>query len=135
LWGSLKDKVYKTNPHTLEELRHNTAARFKQFPGKNSRELTTMCSAGTLSAFGQEGNIFSICCSTGEFLLDFVKVVITAIASVQLTDRDAGLGARAAERVAAASRTGRKIISLYVVKFGGGRSRSKFLLICSFQFE
>ncbi|KAJ9575347.1 hypothetical protein L9F63_025702, partial [Diploptera punctata] len=23
LWGSLKDKVYKTNPHTLEELKNN----------------------------------------------------------------------------------------------------------------
>jgi hypothetical protein len=23
LWGSLKDKVYKTNPHTLDELRNN----------------------------------------------------------------------------------------------------------------
>jgi hypothetical protein len=43
-----------------------------------------MCSAGTLSAFSQEGNIFSVCCSTGEFLLDFLKVILTAIASVQL---------------------------------------------------
>jgi hypothetical protein len=82
--GSLKYKVYKTNPHTLEDPRHNTAARFKHFPGKNSRELTTLCSAGTLSAFGQEDNIFSICCSTGEFLLHFLKVVINAIASDQI---------------------------------------------------
>jgi hypothetical protein len=29
-----------------------------------------------MSAFGQEGKIFSICCSTGEFLLDFLKAVI-----------------------------------------------------------
>jgi hypothetical protein len=29
-----------------------------------------------MSAFGQEGIIFSICPSTGEFLLDFLKVVI-----------------------------------------------------------
>ena len=30
------------------------------------------------SIFGQQGNIFSICCSTGEILLDFLKVIITA---------------------------------------------------------
>jgi hypothetical protein len=30
-----------------------------------------------MTAFGQEGNIFSICCSTGEFLLDFLQVIIT----------------------------------------------------------
>jgi hypothetical protein len=31
-----------------------------------------------MNAFGQKGNIFSICCSIGEFLLDFLKVIITA---------------------------------------------------------
>jgi hypothetical protein len=30
------------------------------------------------SAFGQEGNIFSICCSTDGFLLDFLRGIITA---------------------------------------------------------
>jgi hypothetical protein len=63
LWGSLRVKVYKTNPHTVEELRYNIRHKIQQFPGKNTRELT--CSTGTLSAFSQEGNIFSICCSTG----------------------------------------------------------------------
>jgi len=33
--------------------------------------------ASVLSAFGQEGNIFSICCSTDEILLDFLKVINT----------------------------------------------------------
>jgi hypothetical protein len=28
--------------------------------------------------FGQEGNIFRISCSTGKFLLDFIKVIIPA---------------------------------------------------------
>ena len=46
------------------------AARFQQFPGKNTRELTT-CSTGIEGASGQEGNNFSICCGIGEFLLDF----------------------------------------------------------------
>jgi len=31
-----------------------------------------------LSVFSQEGNIFSICCRNGEFLLDFLKVTIKA---------------------------------------------------------
>jgi len=39
-------------------------------------------STGILSAFGQEANIFSICCVTGQFLLDFLKVTITAIVCV-----------------------------------------------------
>jgi len=29
-----------------------------------------------MSAFGQEGKILSICYSTGEFLLDFLKAII-----------------------------------------------------------
>jgi len=64
--GSLKDKVYKKNPHTLEEVRYNIR-----------REISVI-SGVVLSAFGQKGKIFSICCSTGDVLLDFVKVVITA---------------------------------------------------------
>ena len=79
LWGSLKDKVHKTNLHTLEELRTTSDTRFQRIPGKNPRELTTLCSAGIPTAFGQEGKIFSICCSTGQFLLDILKVIITAI--------------------------------------------------------
>jgi hypothetical protein len=118
LSATLKDKVYKKIPTLWENQDTTSAARFQQFPGKNSRELTTTCSAGTLSAFGQEGNIFSICCSTGEFLLGFLKVVLTTIAyrPAPFTDRypscDAALGARAAERAAAASPSSRKKSSL-----------------------
>jgi hypothetical protein len=75
LWGSLKDKVHNTNPHTLEELR-NISHELQQFLGKNSRQQIA-CSACMLTAFGQAGNIFSTCCSTGEFLLDFPKVTVT----------------------------------------------------------
>jgi len=35
-----------------------------------------------MSAFCQDSIIFSICCSTGEFLLNFLKVTITAIICV-----------------------------------------------------
>jgi hypothetical protein len=31
-----------------------------------------------MSAVGQKGKIFSICCSTGEFLLGFLKAVFAA---------------------------------------------------------
>jgi hypothetical protein len=80
LWESLKDKVCKTNSHTLEELRNNIRREISAISWKNSRELTSSCSAGTLSAFGQESNIFSICCSAGAFLLHFLKAILTAIA-------------------------------------------------------
>jgi len=33
-----------------------------------------MCPIVILSTFSQEGNIFSICCRTGEFLFDFLKI-------------------------------------------------------------
>jgi hypothetical protein len=42
-------------------------------------ELTTTCSAGILSAFDYEGNPFSIRCSTGGYLLDCLKVIVSAI--------------------------------------------------------
>jgi hypothetical protein len=44
-----------------------------------------MSSAAVLSAFVQEGNIVSICCSTGEVLLDILKVIITASLLASLT--------------------------------------------------
>jgi hypothetical protein len=71
LWGSLDDKVYKRNPHTLEKPRNTSAARLRRFPGKNSRELITAYSAGTWSAFVVEANIFSICHSPAEFFYTF----------------------------------------------------------------
>jgi hypothetical protein len=52
--------------------------RFQQFLGKNSREKTSLSSAGVLNAFSQDGKYFSICCSTAEFLLEFLKAIVTA---------------------------------------------------------
>jgi hypothetical protein len=34
LWGSLKDKVHKTNPYTLEELRHNIHCEISTISGE-----------------------------------------------------------------------------------------------------
>jgi hypothetical protein len=118
LCGSLKYRVYKTNPDTLEEPRHNIHCEIITISGEEQQDLT--CSAETLSAFGQEGNIFSICCNTGLFLLNYIKVILTAIAYriAPFTDsypsRDAGFGARAAEGSAVACRTVRKKTSLYM---------------------
>jgi hypothetical protein len=70
-------KRIKPVPTLWKNLETTNAARFQQFPGKNSRELTT-CSAGIVSAAGQEGNNYSICCGIDEFLLDFQKVIIIA---------------------------------------------------------
>jgi hypothetical protein len=80
LWLSfvrhLRDKMYTTNPYNRKELR-NIIVRFQQFLEKSSRDQTS-CFALVLSSFSKEGNIFNIFCSTCEFLLDFLKVIIIA---------------------------------------------------------
>jgi hypothetical protein len=41
LWGSLKDKVYKTNPHTLEELRNNIHHGISAISGEELHRVKT----------------------------------------------------------------------------------------------
>jgi hypothetical protein len=67
--GSLKDTVYKRNLHTLEKLRNNIHSEISMI----SRELqrVNMSPTVVLNAFDQKDSIFSICCSTGELMLDF----------------------------------------------------------------
>jgi hypothetical protein len=60
MWGSLKDKLYKRNAHTLEELRSNISSEIVTVSKMNTGELTITCSTGILSAFVQEGKNFSI---------------------------------------------------------------------------
>jgi hypothetical protein len=51
----------------------------KQHPTQNFnnfRRKAAALTAAVLSSFGHEGNILSICCITGEILLDFLKVII-----------------------------------------------------------
>jgi hypothetical protein len=112
LYGSLKDKVYKTNPHILEDLTNNRH-EISTTPGEEFQRVKATCSADILSTFGQEGKILSTCCSSGEILLDFLQVIITAIVRVAtFTDfcpsRHAAYAATLAERLAAASRSSRK---------------------------
>jgi len=61
--------------YTLEGLKkRNFRPENSKTPGEELQIITTS-SAVVLSAFGLEGNIFSMCCNTG----DFLKVTITAI--------------------------------------------------------
>jgi hypothetical protein len=75
------EDVSTTNPHPhsggIKEKKSDT--RFYQYQENNSRGLTSVCSAGTPSVLGQESNISSICCSSGEFLLHFIKVMLIVI--------------------------------------------------------
>jgi hypothetical protein len=75
--------VNKTNLHTLDKLRNNICCEISIVTGKNARELT--CSSGIPSAFGQDGNILSISCRTGEFLLDLQKVITITLPFTQNT--------------------------------------------------
>jgi hypothetical protein len=47
LLGCLNDKVYKMNPHTLEEPKNNIRLEISTIIGKNPRQLTTKYSKGT----------------------------------------------------------------------------------------
>ena len=78
-------------------------------------------SAGILSVFGKDGNVLIICSSTGEFLIDFLKIVITAnLCLAPLTGCiaccDAAYDAELADRRPGAYRSTKKsilFISLY----------------------
>jgi hypothetical protein len=41
LWGNLKDKVYKTNPHTLEKLRNNICCKISAISGEELQRVNT----------------------------------------------------------------------------------------------
>ena len=67
LWGRLKHRLYKINPHSLEKLSNNRRRKISTISGQ---ELQTASSVLRSCIFWQEVNIFSICCSTGEFFLN-----------------------------------------------------------------
>jgi hypothetical protein len=104
--------VYETNPHTVKELRNNTC-----------REVSTTStrSGGMLSAYGQETNNFSISCSRDEFLLDFLKVIITAIICLAPFNdcsafRDTVYEATLAELLGGTNWSSRKCSTIYEVE-------------------
>jgi hypothetical protein len=119
LWGSLKNKVYKTDPHTLEEVRHDIRREISTVSGEEFQKVNNVFRRYT-ECIWSGGQHFSICCSTGEFLLDFIKVITTAIAyrlapfTHCYPNRDAAYGARAAELAAADYASSRKNFSLYL---------------------
>jgi hypothetical protein len=75
--SSLNALSTKTNPHTLKEIRNNIRRETSTVSEQEHLRVKTS-SAVVLTTFGQQGNISSICCRTGDFLLDFIKVIITA---------------------------------------------------------
>ena len=66
-----KDEVFKTS---LQAKKWHPVWYFNNSWGKSSQSKPLPL----VYQVHQEGNIFSICCSTGEFSLDFLKVIITA---------------------------------------------------------
>jgi hypothetical protein len=61
----------------------------QKFLEKNSRELAAACSASILSAFLEEDNVFSICCSTGELplLTPWCRVLLEKLTGLQLVKK------------------------------------------------
>jgi hypothetical protein len=84
LWTLRVFKMYKVNPHTKRGLR-NSRLNISTISGEEI-QIIQRSSAVALSAFGQEGNIIIICCSTGEFLLHFGNI-IAYLSLASFTDR------------------------------------------------
>jgi hypothetical protein len=74
LGESLKVKCINKSPHSGRSQKQHPSRDSSNFRGR------TPCSEGSLTMreFGQERNIFSICCSSG-YLLHFLKVILTAM--------------------------------------------------------
>jgi hypothetical protein len=68
--------VYKTDPHTLEELRNNIRPEVSTIPGENPQRVNNNTFCGFIGCICQEGNSFGICCITGEFLPDLTKATL-----------------------------------------------------------
>jgi hypothetical protein len=69
--------VYKTNPHTLEELRNNIHHEISAISGEELQRVNTVFYR--YNECIQSGRqYFQHCCSTGESLFHFLKVILTA---------------------------------------------------------
>ena len=92
--------MYRTNHHTLEQLRNN----FHEISTISRQEVKRVNNtfAGILTAYGQEGNIFSICSITGQFKLHFLNVITTSLLFTSFTNcytsRDSTYDVTVAER-------------------------------------
>jgi lipopolysaccharide biosynthesis protein len=72
--GNLKVKVYKTIPHTLETLRNTTRYQISTISREELQRVNNNAFPGYT-----EGKCFNISCSSGEFLFQFRRVIITVI--------------------------------------------------------
>jgi len=77
LCGSSKGREYKTNPHTLEELRIYTHSGISTISGEELQRVNNFFHSCT-ECIRSEGIYFQHLCCTCDLLLDFPKVVITA---------------------------------------------------------
>lgn len=79
LCRSLKDKVYKTNSHILEERRNNIHYKISEISGEEIQRVNTSLFHRYNECIQSEGKVFSICCSTDKFLLHFLKAILTVV--------------------------------------------------------
>jgi hypothetical protein len=70
-----RDEVYKSNPHTPEEL-SNVRLEISTVSREKLQSVNSSVFHRCTSSFGQEGNIFSVFYCTGEFLLDFLQIAV-----------------------------------------------------------
>ena len=78
LWASLKIKRIKLILTPWKKSKTKTNARFQIISGQKFQRVKPASSSGVLRAFGQVGDISSICCTTGQLSLDFLKDIIRA---------------------------------------------------------
>jgi len=71
------DKICKTNPYNREELRNIIHSDISAISGEELQRANIVFHSCT-ECIESGGHIFSIFCSTGEFLLQYLKVIITA---------------------------------------------------------
>jgi hypothetical protein len=69
LWGSLKDEVHKTNPHALEEPRNNICHEVLAICREEFQRVNSSLFCMYTESNQSGGNIFTICCTTGEFII------------------------------------------------------------------
>jgi hypothetical protein len=82
----LKEEEYKTNPHALEELSNNIRSDISAISGEELRRVNNFLRSFTECIRSGKPD-FNTYCSTGGFLLDFLKVIITVnLLLASLTD-------------------------------------------------
>jgi hypothetical protein len=72
----------KKNLHTLDEPKNNTRLQISTIIGENPQTVNNKMFCRYIDCIPPGGQNRSICCSTGEFLLDILKLIVTAVVCV-----------------------------------------------------